>query len=95
MRVTVFGPNLPRNDHGTFHVHRTGCADTKRGIYRHIKYGGDQGGWGLDVSSDDEVIQEIYPPGDFDYDPKNPDEYTAYENDVTFFPCIRFPKEGS
>jgi hypothetical protein len=85
-KVQIWGPNLPRTRHPeTFHVHAAGCADTKRGIYRQVP-----DGWMIDATSVDEIVQDVYPPSDFDYDPTDIGEYEIYSSDVYVFPCVTF-----
>lgn len=81
MKVTVWGPNLGVHDE-QIHLHKTGCADTKRGIYR--RHTGDE--WNLDAASLQEIVHEIYPPDNFDYDADA--EWRSYADDVKVFPCV-------
>lgn len=92
MSVHALGPNLPRHlaDQGTIHVHRTGCADVKRYPY----YEDTRGGWKFEATTIAEVIEEIYPSGDFDYDPDVEAEYQAYRGDVKVFPCVKLPEQA-
>jgi len=86
-RVTIVGPNLPGSlqRQGTFHVHAEGCADLKRGAIREEA----ENGWTIEASSVDEVVQNIYDPGNFQYDPSDPADYSPYLHDVHFAPCVQ------
>lgn len=92
MKVTIYGPNLPSQDE-TFHVHAAGCADTKRGIYRHIRAGGDQGGWDIEVTSVRQIVEDVYS----DQMAENDDEWATwqpYASDFKVFPCVDLPDEA-
>lgn len=90
--VKVYGPNLPRElqDRGTLHVHVDGCADTKRGAFRNLS---DADEWGFDADSILAIVTNCYPPGDFDYDPADPDEYAVFRSDVHVAPCVTLPEQ--
>lgn len=77
-RVAIYGPNLPFADGATMHVHAAGCAHTSRRPYTLDKP------WHIEATTEEKVITEIYPPGDFEYDPA---EWEGYSGDVTIFPC--------
>jgi hypothetical protein len=91
VNVTICGPNLPRalSEKGTLHVHKTGCADLRK-----YPKGLDQIGWPMDADTIHEVIMEIYPPDNFDYDDTNPGEYATYRSDVYVAPCVTLPEEA-
>ena len=84
MQVAVCGPNLRDQSKGQLHVHASDCADLKRSNepeYQHA--------WVFEAGSKDIVIQEIYPPDQFEYDPKDPIDYGPYVEEVYFFPCTK------
>ena len=84
--VVVYGPNLRhrRGDSGeAFHVHTPGCADTRRPLYRLAEQS-----WRVSVGSVRELVTEVYPPGDFEYD-ADTDELDCYASDVRIFPCVK------
>lgn len=87
-RVIIYGPNLPGPTE-TFHVHAEGCADTKRGIYRGIRVGGDQGGWSIEAASVQEVVEEVYA----DIMDENGDTWEDYLSEFKVFPCVTLPTE--
>lgn len=91
MRVSIHGPNLPAHlaAKGTIHVHKDGCQDIRTHRY---PAGPHVGGYGLDISSVAEVVEDIYPSSDFDYDPSDPAEYQAYRSDVYVAPCVTVPE---
>ena len=82
LTVAIIGPNLIDQSKGTFHVHRFGCADTRKAQYRlnreDLKHP-------ITVDSRAEVVEYIYPASDFDYDPKTESE--PYAQDIYFYPC--------
>jgi hypothetical protein len=83
MRVTVVGPNLDRRESPNgeaLHVHAAGCADIKK------RYRQPVDGWTIDADTKSDVVFDIYPPDQFDYDPET--EYDIYFSDVKFFPCV-------
>lgn len=91
MRVSILGPNLPRpfSDKGTFHIHAEGCRDIAR--YR-IREGSDQGGWTMDASSIEDIVEEVYGDVMGDYTPRAP--WDEYESDFHFAPCVSsLPRE--
>jgi hypothetical protein len=91
MKITVMGPNLPRPlcDLGTMHAHAHGCRDLAR--YPH---GADQGGWTIDAATIRDIVEDIYPPDQFAYDPASA-EYETYRQDVHVAPCVQLPEEGT
>lgn len=80
-RVTIVGPNLPRQAQATFHVHAEGCADLKRGWIK--DYAPD--GWTIEATSLTDVCDEVYPPEDFEC------ESGAYLYDFHIAPCVTLP----
>lgn len=88
--VEVFGPNLSGagQQKGDIHVHATGCADCKK--YGPGKpMGGDDDGWPLTgMMSRLEVVCEVYPPGDFEWNPDVAEDADGYLRSVYFAPCL-------
>lgn len=83
MRVVIYGPNaLP-----CMHVHAEGCSDTKRGVYKRLDASGEKG-WVIDAASQQDIVFDIYPPDNFDYEPE---EWESYLNEVRIFPCVSLP----
>ena len=78
-KLEVWGPNL-RTTAEQIHVHAAGCADTKRGIYR-----GAEAPSVSDFTSQRDVVEFVYPAGDFEYDADT--EWESFAGDVRFFPC--------
>lgn len=90
MKVTIIGPNLDRRespDGSQLHVHAEGCADVKKRYRRPVD------GWTIPAVSKREVVFDIYPPDQFDYDPDT--EFDIYRSDVKFFPCTDALPEGA
>lgn len=87
MRVTIHGPNLNHGHQlkGTLHVHQSDCADNARYAYCEDESGP---GWTIEAETRGAVVEDIYPPEDFNYDPFT-DERAAYDDDVWFAPCCR------
>lgn len=81
--VEVWGPNL-RTQAEQIHVHRPGCADTSRGLYRHADRP-----WRVEVTSAQDLVHAVYPPDDFTYDADT--EWEAYAGDIKIFPCVTLP----
>jgi len=81
VKVTVHGPNLSAAEQakGDLHVHAAGCADN-------AKYRDPQPPWTIDVESYKELTLEVYPASDFNYDPK---DWQDYASDVWLAPCLR------
>lgn len=90
MRVIAIGPNLPNHlaAKGTLHVHAEGCADIAR-RYRGLS---DQDHFAFEADTLADIVEDIYPSHDFDYDPANPDEYEGYRSDIHFAPCVKLPE---
>ncbi len=91
MSVTIYGPNLPRSlsARGSLVVHATGCADTQRSPYTRLS--ADSPAWSIEATTRAEVVETIYDPSDFDYDPSDPEARDPYDGDVYFFPCVDLP----
>lgn len=95
MNLTILGPNLPGNlqDKGSIHVHAAGCADLKRGSYRHVgKYEQDTG----EYDSRQAVVESFYGPeaGSFYEESGIPEakwdtawEDEGYEAEFYWAPC--------
>ncbi len=79
--VAVYGPNL-RTQSEAIHVHKPGCADTKKAVYR-----GHQP-WVAEVEDYIDLVAAVYDPGDFCYDVNDEDERAPYEGDIKVFPCV-------
>ena len=74
-----------RNDtRGTLHVHKAGCGDLRQAKYKAMETGGAC--WTADVTSQRDVVMDIYPPDNFDYDPAT--EWQDFAGDVKFYPCL-------
>jgi hypothetical protein len=85
--VWVYGPNLQDQSKGQMHVHKAGCADTKRGQYPNV-----DPPWSIvDATSMKSVVHDIYPPGQFEYDGDT--EWKDFASDINFFPCVTLPEE--
>lgn len=89
MKVTICGPNLRDQSKGEFHVHAAGCADLQRGAHAEPEY---RNGWTIEASTRLEVVIEIMPPDEMDWNPDNPSDRMLYESDVHFFPCCNVLK---
>lgn len=84
-RVTIHGPNLMVPG-PTFHVHAEGCADLRKRLYR-----GADGGWTVEATSQQDVVEEIYQ----DIMAENEGDlasWEAYADDVRIFPCVALPE---
>lgn len=80
-QVSVHGPNIGHG--GEFHVHRAGCADTKRGEYPFVEQP-----WTVEATSQQAVVEDIYS----DIIPENPGStWESYADTVRFFPCTDLP----
>jgi hypothetical protein len=99
-RIVIFGPNLSGAGQrkGTLHVHAAECADCRLyGPGR--KYGGDDYGgaigetWSFEAATRRDVVMDVYPPEDFDYDPTT-EEIRSYSDDIYFAPCVVLPWEA-
>lgn len=83
MRVVVIGPNLVDQSKGQFHVHKEGCNDTK-------KYRGQPLDYVIDVETRKDIVLDIYPPNEFDY---NEDTEWMNMDDMYLAPCVNLPQE--
>ena len=94
--VTVLGPNLSAAGQalGSMHVHATGCADIKRTArkYRYDNVRPDRYGWEIDVNSVEDIVEAVYPAGDFEYTGPSDEYYDTYRNDIHVFPCVTVPE---
>lgn len=84
--VQIFGPNLNTAGQakGQMHVHADGCGDCKH-YGPGTKFGGE-GGWKIEAATRKDVVTEIYPPEDFDYDEADWSQY----DDLFVAPCVRW-----
>lgn len=84
MRLTISGPNAHG---GMFHVHKTGCADLKRGVYKRMNPANP-----YDECYDEEhedvqsVVLSIFDNGIMD-EQEEPVTYEDYLGEFKFFPC--------
>lgn len=78
-KVAIWGPNLRTQD-ATMHIHKPGCADTKRGIYVGHR------SWEIEVQCEKDIVLDIYPPDEFLYE-EDGDEWHGYK-DHKIFPCV-------
>ena len=60
-------------------VHKTGCRDLAREGY--------ETRWTLDVQTLQDVVLNVYPPTDFEYD-KTGDAWKDYLGDIHAKPCV-------
>lgn len=85
MKVTVVGP-LPRSPRGRFHVHRADCPDIRRGEYSRIV-------WhkfvSMDADSMQQVVESVYPPAEFEWNPADENMWSYYRDELAWFPCVR------
>ncbi|SRR6266704_643840 len=81
-QLVVIGPNLLDQSKGGMHVHAYGCADTHKAEYR---FHDIDTSTPYDFGSEREVVEFVYPPSDFDYDPET--ELASYADDIYFYPC--------
>jgi len=89
-RLTIVGPNLPRQAKATFHVHAEGCADLQRGWIRQFL---QSYAWSAEFSALLEVEADVY---DFLQGPNGEDpDYTLgqyLDTEFYFAPCVTLPK---
>lgn len=90
MQVVIIGPNLIDQSKGSFHVHKAGCADTKKAVYRLHRRDMDP----FEVGSEKDVIEYIFSDIiDQDisegYIPDTEDAWKSYLSEVYFFPCVK------
>jgi hypothetical protein len=91
--VRVFGPNLSESaqQDGQFHVHAEGCPD-HRDYGPDGKFGGvDDYGDRVTVSSREELVKFVYPPGEFGYEEPDWREF----DDLYVAPCVSQPDEAA
>jgi hypothetical protein len=89
--VRVFGPNLSEEAQreGQFHVHADECPD-KQEYGPEGKFGGeDDYGDRITVSSREEIVKFVYPPGRFGYEEPDWREF----DDLYIAPCVSLPDE--
>lgn len=67
---------------GSFEAHAAGCKD----ILNARKYAVDESVPVVAEAAID-VVTELYPPSDFNYDPTKADELEQYVSDVRIMPC--------
>lgn len=97
-RVNVLGPNLNQAGCalGTMHVHAAGCADIKRSArkYGYVLGAPERGGngWEIDVESMEDIVEHVYPAGDFEYTGPDDENYGSYRGDIHMFPCVTVPE---
>ena len=90
--MRVFGPNLSEvgQQQGQFHVHADDCAD-HRDYGPEGKLGGvDDYGARLTVSSREEIVKFVYPPGEFGYEEPDWREF----DDLYVAPCVTLPEDA-
>lgn len=91
MKVTIYGPNLPRSlsDRGDIVAHRAGCADTMKGAYRRLHSSQADT---FDASSVEDIVEAVY--GGFgEYEGMDdPEAYEGYRGGVYLFPCVDLPE---
>lgn len=80
--LTVFGPNLRDQSKGSFVVHAADCSDCR-------KLKGEEA-WTEEFYCVSQIVFDVYPPEDFDYDPKI--EYNDYRSDFHLAPCVKLPE---
>ena len=69
---------------GEIHVHAPGCKDVTKRRYK------NSDSYPVEGNSISEIVQQVYPPDEFTYDPDNPREFAPYFNDVKVLPCVKF-----
>lgn len=87
VRVKLFGPNLSSSAQrkGYFHVHSSNCADNAHyGPGR--KYGGDDRGETMTVTSRQAIVEEIYA----DHMAEDPSRTWEDFDDLYLAPCVNF-----
>jgi hypothetical protein len=80
--LVVIGPNLLDQSKGSMHVHAYGCADTYKAEYR---FHDVDTSTPYDFANEREVVEFVYPPDEFDYDPET--DLASYAADIYFYPC--------
>ena len=85
MQVTICGPNLNDQSHGSFHVHAAGCADLIRGARREPEY---RNGWTVEAETIEDVAEAVYSDHMAEHGEDDPySKPDAYVSDFHFFPC--------
>lgn len=92
MKVSIFGPNLRDQSKGTSHAHATGCGDCKH-YGRSGKFGGEDG-WEIEVTSEMDVVTEIYADHLSDYgleveDAEGQEMLEGWLCEIWFAPCLK------
>lgn len=99
MKLTIVGPNIPQNTHETLHVHKAGCADLKRGVYRAVspyeKHDEEH-------DSVESLVEEWYGPNGGSFyeeafgEDIPADAWTHYESEFWIAPCVKdLPREAA
>ena len=84
MKLTISGPN-PHG--GMFHVHATGCADLKRGVYRHLSASNPFSEMYEEEHEDvQSVVLSVFDNGIMD-EQDGPVTYQDFVSEFKFFPC--------
>jgi len=89
--VTIVGPNLRDQSKGTFHVHAEGCRDLTRLARSEPEV---RNGWTIRADSIRDIVEAVYDPDCFQYDPASEEEYAPYVQDFHFAPCVIVPDES-
>jgi hypothetical protein len=79
-KITVLSPPTVVAEY--YHVHRSNCPDIKR------KYRGVDPGWTAEVSSIQEIVEEVYG----DQIRESDQSWRDYASDVRVFPCVIVPE---
>lgn len=90
MQVTILGPNLADQSHGSIVVHAAGCGDIRK-----VRggFGEDPDAWTIGAETLREIVESCYPPDEFEWS-DGPDDQ-SYWGDVHICPCVKLPKEAS
>lgn len=84
MKLTISGPN-PHG--GMFHVHKTGCADLTKGVYRRLSAADPYSEMYEEEHPDvQSVVLSVYDNGIMD-EQDGPVTYEDYVEEFKFFPC--------
>ena len=87
MKVASWGPNGLNG----IHIHKPGCADTKRGQYRGFLV---EEPWVFEADSIKGIVEDHYGPqaGSFyeesGYAADDPEAWRSYLGEFTIFPCV-------
>jgi len=71
------------DERGTIHVHRTGCADLKRGRIKTCK-----ARWELAPICQRDVVEDVYGPQAGDFEGWSLDAWRDFAGDLEFYPCV-------